>query len=151
MTGWGNVALLAVDIAQGEWSSLAMYGGVRALGLLVRASARYASLGVGYDGKLKSLPPSLNFYGSARKVAVLVEKAKKRYPKLAGRTHQHHTIPKYLGGSKDGPTVTINAAYQQLITNAFRKLWAYGQGKMPNAQELAEILQKVYNQYPLPP
>jgi RHS repeat-associated protein len=61
---------------------------------------------------------------------VLAE-AQQQYPKLKGKTHNHHIIPKYLGGDDAGETVPIDAAYHQLITNAFRDKWAYGQGKKP--------------------
>jgi len=86
----------------------------------------------------------------AKKYKSLLEAAKRKYPKLAERFHDHHITPKYLGGDPKGPTVRLNAAYHQEITNAFRREWPYGQG-MPDAQELLRILDKVYSQFPLPP
>jgi len=65
---------------------------------------------------------------TAATIDALVEQAKQLYPKLADKIHNHHIWPKYLGGDPNGPTVSINAAYHQMITNAFRKLWPYGQG-----------------------
>ena len=73
-----------------------------------------------------------------------------KYPQLAEKFHDHHITPKYLGGDPKGPTVRLNAAYHQEITNAFRREWPYGQG-MPDAQELLRILDKVYSHFPLPP
>ena len=50
----------------------------------------------------------------------------------------------------NGPTVRIPSAYHQWITNAFRREYAYGQSP-PDPAELKEIMQKVYQQFPLPP
>jgi hypothetical protein len=69
--------------------------------------------------------------------------------KLAGFFDLHHIIPKYLGGAADGAVKRIPRAYHQLITNEFRRLWGYGQGK-PTAEKLAEIVRAVYSKYPLP-
>jgi RHS repeat-associated protein len=80
----------------------------------------------------------------------LVEAARKRYPKKAGRIETHHIVPKYLGGGPTGPSVRIDAAYHQMITNAFRKLWPYGTGELPSAQRLLQILRDVYSRFPLP-
>jgi RHS repeat-associated protein len=80
----------------------------------------------------------------------LVQAAQEAYPGKAGVTELHHVTPKYLGGAADGPTVALDAAYHQQITNEFRSLWPYGDAQ-PNPQQLHEILQKVYNKYPLPP
>ena len=80
----------------------------------------------------------------------LVSQAKQKYPKLAGKTHQHHIIPYYLGGAANGPRVPLNAAYHQQITNAFRKAHKYGQPP-PDPTTPQRIMQDVYKQYPLPP
>ena len=79
----------------------------------------------------------------------LVEEAKKVYPKLAAKTQQHHVTPLYLGGARNGPKVTVNAAYHQQITNAFRKEWAYGTGRKPTAAQLQAIKDRVYSRFPL--
>jgi len=87
---------------------------------------------------------------AATKVETLTADAEKAYPKLAGKFQEHHIIPKYLGGAKDGETVRLPAAYHQLITNEFRKLAPYGQSIERSAQEVGNILQQVYSTYPLP-
>lgn len=77
--------------------------------------------------------------------------AKKRFPQLHGRPKQkHHVHPKYLEGPEDGPTVDLDPAYHQLITNAFRKEYGYGQGEPLSAEEQQKIMRKVYSRYPLP-
>jgi RHS repeat-associated protein len=80
----------------------------------------------------------------------LVNDAKKRYPKKADKIENHHIIPIYLGGSPSGPTVPLNAAYHQDITNACRRLWPYD-GLKPGREKLIQILDDVYSKYPLPP
>jgi hypothetical protein len=80
----------------------------------------------------------------------LVRQAKQQYPKLAGKIHQHHITPQYLGGAVNGPKVPLDAAYHQQITNAFRKAWPYGQDP-PSPSQLREIMNKVYSEFPLPP
>ncbi|HEV2473451.1 MAG TPA: hypothetical protein VGS41_12335, partial [Chthonomonadales bacterium] len=80
----------------------------------------------------------------------LVEQAKQAYPNKADFEEFHHITPQYLGGARNGPTIQINAAYHQWITNAFRAEWSYGQA-LPEAGRLREILNSVYEQYPLPP
>ena len=79
-----------------------------------------------------------------------IERAKRLYPNKSNIEERHHIIPIYLGGAPNGPTVLLNGAYHQLITNAFRRLWPYGQGK-PTADQLQRILKKVYDEYPIQP
>jgi len=78
----------------------------------------------------------------------LVKEAQDAYPAKAGDIELHHITPKYLGGPADGPTVPLDAAYHQLITNEFRSLWPYGSGR-PDPQELERIMNDVYEKYPL--
>jgi hypothetical protein len=76
--------------------------------------------------------------------------AQRAYPHLYGKSGQeHHVHPIYLGGPKDGPTVRLDSAYHQLVTNAFREAHAYGQG-LPNPRDLERIMRTVYSRYPLP-
>lgn len=75
--------------------------------------------------------------------------AEEQYAKLAGKIHNHHIIPKYLGGPANGATVPLDAAYHQLITNAFRNEWPYGASRIPSPQELAGIMRRVYSMFPL--
>ncbi len=78
-----------------------------------------------------------------------MKEAQNKFPDLFGKSLQeHHVIPKYLGGPKEGKTVQVDRAYHQLITNAFREEFTYNQG-FPNAARLAKILEKVYSRYPL--
>jgi RHS repeat-associated protein len=77
------------------------------------------------------------------------EQALKAYPNKAGRPDEnHHVVPKYLGGYKNGPTVRLNPAYHQQITNAFIGAYKYGQPP-PNATKLLEMLIEAYAQYPI--
>ena len=80
-----------------------------------------------------------------------VTQAQQLYPNLAGQIQQHHITPQFLGGAANGPTVALDRAYHQLITNAFQAEWHYGTGLLPSAAELQAMMQRVYAQYPLPP
>ena len=72
------------------------------------------------------------------------------FPHLFGKPkHKHHLHPKYLGGHENGPTVDVDPAYHQLITNAFRREHPYGQ-EVPSPAQQQEIMRKVYSKYPLP-
>jgi hypothetical protein len=54
--------------------------------------------------------------GPIEKTAVIAEKtaqADTLYPKLAGKVHDHHVIPIYLGGAKNGETASVPASYHQ--------------------------------------
>jgi hypothetical protein len=76
--------------------------------------------------------------------------ARAAFPHLFGKPkHKHHAHPKYLGGPEDGPTVDVDPAYHQLITNAFRREHPYGQ-EVPSPAQQQEIMRKVYSKYPLP-
>ncbi|HEX5753688.1 MAG TPA: hypothetical protein VFZ09_46290 [Archangium sp.] len=76
--------------------------------------------------------------------------ARTAFPHLFGKPKQkHHLHPKYLGGVDDGPTVDVDPAYHQLITNAFRREHPYGQ-EIPSPAQQQEIMRKVYAKYPLP-
>jgi RHS repeat-associated protein/uncharacterized repeat protein (TIGR01451 family) len=87
---------------------------------------------------------------AAPTIESLIQGAKELYPKLADKPNQlHHIFPKYLGGSPTGPTVPLNPAYHQLITNEFRALWAYGQSA-PSIERAQQIIQQVYSKFPLP-
>jgi RHS repeat-associated protein len=86
---------------------------------------------------------------AAAKIDRLTAEAEELYPKLAGKLNDHHIIPKYLGGAKNGATSRIPAAYHQLITNEFRRLAPYGQNA-PTGDALIEVLKAVYSTYPLP-
>ncbi|MHC4520383.1 MAG: hypothetical protein ACYTAS_17490, partial [Planctomycetota bacterium] len=65
--------------------------------------------------------------GSGTTYEQLVSNAKRAYPKKAGIKENHHINPKYLGGSPKGPTVPLDAAYHQQITNAFQRTYGYRQ------------------------
>jgi len=79
-----------------------------------------------------------------------LEEAGQKFPHLRGKPPQeHHVHPKYLGGPQDGPTVKVDPAYHQLITNAFRQEHAYNLTE-PDLDEQQRIIKKVYSKYPLP-
>ncbi|MFI5385565.1 MAG: RHS repeat-associated core domain-containing protein [Fimbriimonadales bacterium] len=79
----------------------------------------------------------------------LLSQAQENYPGKAGILENHHDVPQYVGGAVNWPTTQIDAAYHQEITNAFRRLWDYGQ-KWPDEDRLHDILKEVYDQWPLP-
>jgi len=83
-------------------------------------------------------------------MARLMNEARKLYPKKCGKIQEHHITPKYLGGDPNGPTVPLEAPYHQLITNAFRNEWEYGQGPPESATTVINIVERVYINYPLP-
>jgi hypothetical protein len=74
--------------------------------------------------------------------------ARAKYPKAKGYEN-HHFIPIYMGGSRDGQTYRLPKAYHIAITQYFRRRWPYGQSK-PNTKERTNILIEVYAQYPIP-
>jgi hypothetical protein len=81
-----------------------------------------------------------------------------KYAGKAGKREWHHIIPKYLlppnFDMSKVPTVQVDAAYHQLITNEFRKAWRYarpGEARIPPSPERLEgILEQVYAILPLP-
>jgi len=79
----------------------------------------------------------------------LVTRAQQQYPGKAGTIEEHHPISKYLGGDPNQELEPLDAAYHQVITNAFREAYAYGQ-RVPSPERLVEILRQVYSQFPLP-
>ncbi|HWD92517.1 MAG TPA: RHS repeat-associated core domain-containing protein [Verrucomicrobiae bacterium] len=79
----------------------------------------------------------------------LMQKARELYPKLCNKFQLHHITPKYLGGDPNGPMILLEAPYHQLITNAFRNQWAYGQS-IPPSTTVVNIVNTVYSQLPLP-
>jgi RHS repeat-associated protein len=85
----------------------------------------------------------------SNKVEGLIGEARSLYPGKAGKVELHHITPRYLGGAKNGALAPLDAAYHQQITNEFRRQWPYG-GARPDAQQLDEVMQKVYEKYPLP-
>ena len=76
-------------------------------------------------------------------------KAQQQYPHSTGH-QEHHVIPRYLGGPKDGVTYRLSTAYHQAITQEFRREWPYGQNQRPTQEELFKILLRVYSKYPIP-
>ena len=78
----------------------------------------------------------------------LIQEAQELYPNKANKTELHHETPIYLGGSPNGPTAPLNAAYHQVITNETRILAPFGQ-PIPAAEEVTNILQDVYSRFPL--
>lgn len=79
----------------------------------------------------------------------LKAEAEKSYPEKVGRYEAHHLWPLYMGGPPNGATYRIPAPYHQLLTNAFRHKWPYGQDR-PNEQKARQILLEVYSEFPIP-
>ena len=134
VSGSGGVSEGYFPQVLGEVAS--SFGGA---GVVIKGS-RYA---------LKALKASKYFAKGGNNISKLINSAKQLYPKLAEKTHLHHITPKYLGGAANGPMVSINGAYHQLITNEFRALWGYGRG-IPSSTQLQEIMKAVYTKYPIP-
>lgn len=81
-----------------------------------------------------------------------VREAQSLFPQKAGKIELHHIRPKYLGGAKNGKLVPLDAAYHQVITNAFRKKLPYGLGWTSMSDiEWRKYAREVYSLYPLPP
>jgi hypothetical protein len=76
-----------------------------------------------------------------------LREAAANYPNKVG-DELHHVVPKYLGGPANGPLVKLPASYHQVITNAFREEWAYGQAR-PTLGQLSDILGRVYSRFPI--
>lgn len=109
----------------------------------------YAAYGLGAGGLVKY---GLRRLGkeAASQYDDLLRAARQQYPKKAGRIENHHIEPLYMGGARNGSTAALDAAYHQKITNEFRRLHPYGSSN-PSAARLAEIMEDVYRQFPLPP
>jgi hypothetical protein len=82
--------------------------------------------------------------------AVRMAEAQEAYPGKAGTIENHHIAPKYLGGAPNGPTVPLDGAYHQMITNEFRNLAPYGSGPV-SPQQMQNLQDSVYSKFPLPP
>ncbi|MFP2925457.1 hypothetical protein ACLESO_09595 [Pyxidicoccus sp. 3LG] len=78
-----------------------------------------------------------------------LKESQAKYPNSAGYEN-HHFIPIFLGGPKNGQTYRLPTAYHKAITQAFRSRWHYGQGEKPKPQLLTDILVRVYAEYPIP-
>ncbi len=101
--------------------------------------------GGGAKGLGNAIDPTIR-----RNIDDLIDAARKKYPKKAGKIEEHHIDPKYLGGAKDGPTMPLDGAYHQEITNEFRNEWPYGTGQHPSKEQFEEIKERVYGKWPLP-
>jgi hypothetical protein len=110
-----------------------------------------AALGSGVGSLvLMSAPPPLDPKAARALYDKGMQEARKAFPHLAGDPMQeHHIHPRYLGGLDNGPTVRLDPAYHQLITNEFRRLVGYG-NRPPGLKVVLEIMKKVYAKYPLP-
>jgi hypothetical protein len=79
-----------------------------------------------------------------------LKEAQERYPESEGY-HNHHFVPKYLGGPENGRTFRIPVAYHKAITREFRRQWEHGNPKgKPSPAQLQQILVEVYSAYPIP-
>ncbi|HYO60023.1 hypothetical protein [Archangium sp.] len=110
-----------------------------------------AALGSGAGALvLMSAPPPFDSKAARVLYDKGMQEARKAFPHLAGGPRQeHHIHPRYLGGPDNGPTVNLDPAYHQLITNEFRKHHGYGLGA-PNLKRALELMRLVYSKYPLP-
>ncbi len=99
---------------------------------------------------LMSAPPPLDAKAARALYDKGMQEARKAFPHLAGGPPQnHHIHPRYLGGPDNGPTVNLDPAYHQLITNEFRRMAGYG-NRPPRLDVVLAIMKKVYARYPLP-
>jgi RHS repeat-associated protein len=156
---WGIAMYLAYEYIFdcGDWTwrgvfaagaTGAAYG---ALGGPTGFGIGWRGAGAGGAGGVAGFADDLARGGSKTGTTVddLIKQAQEKYPSKAGVPEKHHVDPKYMGGDPKGPTVTIDGAYHQMITNAFRDAYAYGQGKLsPEARKA--IMEAVYGMFPLP-
>jgi hypothetical protein len=119
--------------------------------LAVPVGTATAALGSGAGALvLMSAPPPLDPNAARALYDKGMQEARKAFPHLAGGPKQkHHLHPRYLGGPDNGPTVLLDPAYHQLITNEFRKSHGYGLNP-PRFKRALEIMRLVYSKYPLP-
>jgi hypothetical protein len=76
--------------------------------------------------------------------------ARRKHANLYGQpTQKHHVHSIYLGGDKNGPTVSLDPAYHRLITTEFQQKHSYNQPP-PSPERQIEIMKEVYSKYPLP-
>ncbi len=110
-----------------------------------------ATLGTGAGALvLMSAPPPLDPNAARALYEQRMQEARKAFPHLAGGSKQkHHLHPRYLGGLDNGPTVLLDPAYHQLITNAFRQHHGYGRGAL-NLTQALKLMRLIYSKYPLP-
>jgi hypothetical protein len=78
-----------------------------------------------------------------------LQEAKARYPNHQGY-QEHHFIPIYLGGPRNGVRYRLPSAYHQAITQEFRSKRAYGQRDRLSDELRQQILLEVYSKYPIP-
>jgi hypothetical protein len=163
-------SLLGVDVFQsvvvlasgqgGFWESMDIFMSVAPFGFAAKVGGKLykaAAYARKAKGGLIALDKATALASLAKRVSKHSEKyknavkaAEERYPKKAGKKEWHHIVPKYLGGPEDGPTVEVNAAYHQLITNEFQTKWGSTQELPPSASQLKEFIKEVYDKYPLP-
>jgi hypothetical protein len=92
---------------------------------------------------LEAVHASRNLYSQR------LAEAQARYPNSTGY-QEHHFVPMYLGGAKDGVTYRLPTAYHLAITQEFRRHWGYGTRRRPEPEQRLEIMIKVYSKYPIP-
>jgi len=137
----------------------AAHGDGRAIGQIVgtvgmAVAGGAIARGVGVAGEVGAEAGS--FVGETTSVtteetyAVRLAEAQEAYPGKAGTIENHHIAPKYLGGDPNGPTVPLDGAYHQTITNEFRNQVPYGNGPV-SPQQMQNTMDSVYSKLPLPP
>lgn len=113
------------------------------------------SIGSAYRSSLKNEAESVTAERSAAPIrsnndlSALLQDAADQYRGKAGKLEKHHPWPLYLGGDPNQALVTIDAAYHQVITNAFRRLAPYGRPRL-SVERAREVMQQVYSVFPLP-
>ncbi|NMG35575.1 hypothetical protein GRF61_14090 [Azoarcus sp. TTM-91] len=101
-------------------------------------------------------PATIGPPGSGRSEAEVrylesVLQARQRYPKEPQRMENHHVTPQYLGGPRNGPTVPLDAAHHEVITQQMRQEMPFRQPQPINQQQVQDFLRNFYQRYPLPP
>lgn len=125
-------------------------GGYQAGGGLIIGGTYGLGKGLYMERQSISINPVVRIDKNSVEYKELLKAAQERYPNKAGKIEKHHIVPKYLGGDPNGELIEIDAAYHQMITNAFRNEWHYGKGYIKNEMQMRTILQNVYMKYPLP-
>ena len=82
----------------------------------------------------------------------LVHDAEERYLSKVGKWENHHIIPQYLTNAlnaAESPTVSIPAAYHQLITTAWQQTIPYATKASQTWTDVSQAMVNIYSKLPL--
>jgi hypothetical protein len=82
----------------------------------------------------------------------LLHDAEEQYLSKAGKWENHHIIPQYLTNAlnaAESPTVSIPAAYHQLITTAWQQAIPYATKAAQTWADVSQVMVDIYSKFPL--